>query len=159
MFGEDTVKTRCLRRVFTFYFPFRDVAQECRWFYLSKRDLATLSRRRFLFRNMCAGSGVVLLTIYFSSLGSLCESFAHSRYIWFNSANREDERRGRRGPDGARWSPPTIRRARAIAWAPCAMDVTCEHRLDVRRDEHLPPTSYLSSTTTTPSSLDGASKL
>ena len=32
----------------TFHFPFRDVAQECRWFYLSKRDLATLSRRRFL---------------------------------------------------------------------------------------------------------------
>ena len=39
--------------------------------------------------------------------GSLCESLVHSRYIWFNSANREDERRGRRGPDGARWSPPT----------------------------------------------------
>ena len=30
-----------------------------------------------------------------------------------------------------------------------------EHRLDVRRDEHLP--TNLSSTTTTPSSLDGAS--
>ena len=51
--------------------------------------------------------------------GSLCESLVHPRYIWFNSANREDERRGRRGPDGARWSPPTIWRARAIAWAPC----------------------------------------
>ena len=34
--------------------------------------------------------------------GSLHESLVHSRDIWFNSANRERERRARRGPDGAR---------------------------------------------------------
>ena len=87
--------------------------------------------------------------------GSLCESLVHSRYIWFNSANREDERRGRRGPDGARWSPPTIRRGTGHRVG--TMRDGFEHRLDVRRDEHLP--TNLSSTTTTPSLLDGASML
>ena len=37
-----------------------------------------------------------------TALGSLCESFSHSRYIWVKTANREDERRAHRGPDGAR---------------------------------------------------------
>ena len=62
--------------------------------------------------------------------GSLREYMGHLCYKWFNSANREDERRGRRGPDGARWSPPTIRRARAIAWAPCAMDLSIDSTCD-----------------------------
>ena len=69
--------------------------------------------------------------------GSLCESLVHLRYIWFNSANREDERRGRCGPDGARWSPDTADHSEGTGHRVGTMhDGFEQHRLDVRRDEH-----------------------
>ena len=67
----------------------------------------------------------------------------HLCYKWFNSANREDERRGRRGPDVARWSPPTIRRARAIAWAPSCTMLTMGLSIAARRATHATNTGSL----------------
>merc|ERR1712086_893254 len=92
--------------------------------------------------------------------GSLRESFAHSRYIWFKKTLIPQIGKTRVADDAAQTGPRrspviTADHSEGTGHRVGTMRDGFEHRLDVRRDEHLP--TNLSSTTTTPSSLDGAS--